>query len=214
MDMKCRFTVFVLFSLCVCTANVSRGDLFDIVASNDARVLSFFPNTNEGNGALLSVYNNPGNIQRTYVHFNLTGLPILTVTGDGTLNLTATGDANDSVTNGTLFVAGGSWDESLITWNNQPGTTGLGLSSVSGVYTQTVTWTVPQAVLQGWFDNPTSNNGLVLVSDVGSTLTFHSSENLSPAFQPRLIFNAIPEPTTALLVGCVLLAGSLRRQRR
>ncbi len=200
----------------VCCENRAIADVYDISASADARVLTFFPNSNEGNGALLSVYNSgPGNTQRTYLYFDLLAQSGLTLTGDGTLNLWATADANDFVSNGALFLAGGSWDESLITWTNQPGTTGPALDSISGTYTMLVSWTVPQATLQNWLDNPASNTGFVLVSDVGSTLTFHSSESPDLAPSPSLMFTtSVPEPTATIFLCFAALAFGNRRDRR
>jgi hypothetical protein len=195
-------------------STASNADLFDVTAAADARVLTFFPDSNEGNGALLSVYNNPGNIQRTYLVFDLSSMAGLTATGDGILTLRATGDANNFVSDGQIFLAGGSWDESLITWNNQPGSIGIALDSVSGTFLEEVTWTVPQAVIQGWLDNPLSNNGIAIVSGNGSTLTFQSTENPLLISPPRLIFNAaIPEPTASFLLGGVCVIVCFRRNR-
>jgi hypothetical protein len=207
--------------LCIFQNSQSEADIFDVTAAADARVLSFFPNSNEGNGNLLSAYNNgSNNVQRTFVQFDLSGQSGLTVSGDGILTLSTTGDGNNFLSNGRLFLADASWAENLITWNNQPSTFGAALSSVSGTFSdttsQTVSWTVPQAVLQGWLDNPSTNRGFALYSDSGSTLTFHSREWLPGVFSPRLGFTAsIPEPG-ALLVGmCALpFALAIRRPRR
>lgn len=218
--MKPRITAYpmvAIFAACLTIffANPLNGDVFDLSAVADARVLSFFPDSNEGNGALLALYNSgPSNAQRTYLYFDLSGQAGLTAIGDGALTLVATGDANNFVTNGTLFRAAGSWAEGTITWNNQPGSAGPALDTVNGTYTQSVTWIVPQAVLQGWLDNPASNNGFTLFSDVGSTLTFHSRQNPVNALPPRLIFNAVPEPTTTFLLGCAAIAFGIRRNRR
>lgn len=204
----------VVFALLCIFATPLKADFFDVTASADVRVLSFFPDSNEGNGGLLSLFNNPGNIQRTYLYFDLSSLVGLTVLGDATLNLRATGDANNLVTNGALYRAFGSWDESSITWNNQPGPLGAPLDSISGTYTQSVTWDVPQATIQGWLNTPVTNVGFVLLSDPGSTLTFHSTENVVFASPPRLIFNSIPEPTAALVLGGAFIAFFGRRSRR
>lgn len=205
--------VALMTCLYIFFASTANGDIFDITASADARVLSFFPNSNEGNGALLSVFNNPGNIQRTYLYFDLSSQAGLTATGDGTLSLMALGDGNNSVTNGSLYVAFSNWDENTITWNNQPGSLGAPLDTVSGIFTQSVTWNVPQATLQIWLNSPASNAGLTIFSDVGSTLTFHSRQNPAMALPPRLVFNAVPEPTSTILLGCAVIAFGIRRNR-
>lgn len=206
-----------LIFLCSFHERRSEADIFDVTAAADARVLSFFPDSNEGNGNLLSAYNNgSNNVQRTFLQFDFSGQSGLVVSGDGILTMRTTGDANNFLSNGRLFLADASWAENLITWNNQPATTGAALSSVSGTFSNTtsqpVSWTIPQAVLQGWLDSPATNRGLVLYSDSGSTLSFHSREFLGGTATPRLSFTAIPEPG-ALLFGLWALPFALAFRR-
>ncbi len=206
-----------LILLCSFQDSSAEADIFDVMAVADARVLSFFPDTNEGNSNLLSAYNNgSNNVQRTFIQFDLTGQSGLNLAGDGILTLRTTGDANNFLLNGRWYLADASWTEVQITWNNQPSTLGAALSSVSGTFSDTaseeVSWMVPQAVVQGWIDNPALNRGLVLYSDSGSTLTFHSREFSGSTFAPRLSFTAIPEPG-AWLAGLCAIPLALVRQR-
>ncbi len=193
--------------------SISNADVIVVDVTEDARVLSFFPDSNEGNGVFLSVYNNPGNSQNSYLFFDLSAHSGSTVIGDGTLTLASTGDANNFVLNGFLYQAAGSWDEASISWNNQPSSTGASLSTINGTFTQLVNWTLPNAILQGWLDNPGSNLGLVLIADTTSTLTFHSSENGISATIPRLTFNTVPEPSMPMMLALLFLSRLFGRHR-
>jgi len=207
---------FFLVLLCFLSAmpSSSRADFVEMAANADARVLSVFPSNND-NSTFLSLYNQTGNVQRIYLDFDLTSQAGQTVTGDGVIRLIANPTVSgNALLNGQLFLAAAAWSESTVTWNNQPGATGLALSTTQGNFAlnDSVNWTVPQAVLQSWIDSPLDNHGVVLMSDFGSTLLFRSKEFSLGSSAPRLSFNTVPEPTFSVIP--MLLLGWLGMARR
>ena len=118
------------------------------------------------------------------------------------------------------------WADSTVTFNNFGATPDVQIGSDVGASLHTInlnypgpgdryeSWTIPAAVLQGWIDQPSTNLGLLVFNTTlvfGQDLQFGSGES---ANEPRLSFTAVPEPSTAALVG-VMLAGfaGLRRRR-
>lgn len=194
-----------------------QADLIDLVAAEDARVLSFSPNSNEGNGNLLSIYNDGGsNVQRTFIKFDMSAYTGKTAAGDGRLTffVSANGAGLDLL-DGELFLAAGSWMESSITWNTQPPLDGAALSSAGGSYNvgEALVFFVPQAILQSLLDDPANNKGFAIVSGAGSTIGFDSREFGGQQTAPRLSFNiAIPEPGAAMVL-LVLAAGAFWTRR-
>jgi hypothetical protein len=121
-----------------------------------------------------------------------------------------------------------SWDESTANWANFGGTgfdenthTGSNLVTQDVSYdgqSKSVSFIIPSTVVQGWLDDPASNNGVILISNTTinqTDLVFSSREgdvvptlsfNLSPV-------NQVPEPTTILGSLVALGLGSAVRHR-
>ena len=78
-----------------------------------------------------------------------------------------------------------------------------------------VSWTIPQATIQGWIDNGATNFGIRLYADAGTDLVFHTSEDATLGLRPSLTYNTVivPEPSSAALLGLGALALILRRRK-
>jgi PEP-CTERM motif len=97
-------------------------------------------------------------------------------------------------------------------------------SGIPGTTSAEVQWssTALATEVQGWVNNPTTNNGLVLVnSNSGSAQSFlafwgaQGAANAANGFAPDLaITYSVPEPTTFALLGIAGAGLLLRRQRR
>ena len=98
-----------------------------------------------------------------------------------------------------LYRVTSAWDDDTVTWNTRPGTAYIATQSVRYVGdNRYIEWTVPQAVVQGWLDDPSTNYGVMLVNvapDATSyDLGFASLEHSANA--PAQLEFAVTGPTT------------------
>jgi len=111
------------------------------------------------------------------------------------------------------LITGRDWDEMSVTYNSffaagqalTPLVTHTVYDSQVGRYH---TWPIPDWVVQDWLDHPSTNYGLLFESLTNINKTdawFHTRE--VAGHEPRITFEAIPEPGTLILliVGGVLL---------
>lgn len=202
-------------------------------ASADNRLLQFSPNTSVPID-MLSVYDAPGNDQRTIIQFDLATIPVDSIVDSATLRLYGLSYFGaTSNTTVSAYRVSRAWTEAQATWNEAStgtpwttpggdfvGTTGQSYASPYG------TWSGAQSSSYGWYeldvtglireyyDGTQPNYGIGLDAPVGCQLTFVSSEGGAPYSGgddqfPQLIVNysPIPEPATGLLalIGLALL---------
>ena len=131
------------------------------------------------------------------LEFNLANYAGQTVVGNATLNLYVMGVASYT---GTQVISVcdelNNWTEAGTSWNTLPGpygTTGSTLGTETVVYdgvanpARYVAWTIPGSVVQSWINNPSENNGLVLVSQTTAyfqDMAFSSREGACPRCSP------------------------------
>lgn len=152
------------------------------------------------------------------LRFDIT--PGTVFTGGATLELFCNRLFEGGVSGIGLHTVNVAWQENTVTWNSLGGAySGAAFAQnsngiVAGTWTQ---WTIPQNILQGWANNPATNNGIALIPTGGRDSIFDSRETVNGS-APRLTANAVavPETNTALLVatGAILAAGVLRRRLR
>ena len=169
----------------------------DGAAGKDAQVASGYPTMNYGDSNPLQVgastLSGWDGIVRSYLQFNLSSIPSDASVVVAALWLTHEGesDAPASVTICAHKVTG-SWNESTITWNNQPTSDPTCESTITipagdpGGWRK---WFIRELV-QGWIDGSIPNYGVVLKQTDESTITtwkyFRSSDFPSTSTRPKL----------------------------
>jgi len=169
-------TLFLLVAL-LTTAHAQ------LTPSSDAYTNSATPTKNYGSTTLLDV---DGASQITYIQFNLASIPSGASISQATLKLyvnsvTTAGSFNVDYVNGT-------WSEGTVDWNNAP-PLGTAIASSVPVVTadknQYLLINVTSA-LQAWLNGSETNNGIALVANGSTNLTFDSKENTSTSHPAEL----------------------------
>ncbi len=211
----------------------AQAAVIDISPSADARILSFFPDSNEGLGALLSVWTQPGNVQRTLMQFDLGGIPSGEQIESAILSLSVNenyGNGNPTNLNMDIHAVLAPWLETQVTWNSAA--TGTPWAAPGGdfdpfVYSTStadapsfakISWDVTDLVRE-WYSGSLDNFGLLLQSVTGNGLIFDSQQIASdtkPILTVTHVEAIVPEPGSVVLMGVGLLSlvGLIRRQRR
>ena len=175
--------VTAAFALCATAASADT-----VYTSVDLRILS---NETVDTGAL-SLYNDGGNVQRSFLQFDLSSYSGKSITSDATLTLVA-GIYGDNLTGVSIGTANSSWTAGTINWSSQPGLTAIpGATNPSGTFgSGNVTWTIPWYMLEKMATTGSGyNNGIGITAGIGSTQHFYSSTAEGTDNDPRLTFSA------------------------
>ena len=162
----------------------------ELATTGDARIQAGSPDVNFSSGFL---YLATLNGHLAFTQFDLLALPADATIDHAELQLTFT-----SILTGPNDVeigrALGAWDETTLTWNNQPGITWGGpvqTVSVNGTYS----WDVTSLVSQ-WHSGTAPNDGFALHGNGGPLVAAHSKETGGPA--PTLVITySVPPPEGA-----------------
>lgn len=171
------------------------------------------PNATEGKDAVLGSANPDNNYEthpdfmsnsfsagdvRSLIRFDFSGIPTNAIVDSVKVSFYS----YVSPSNGNHFIGKGesylqkvtsAWDESTVTWNNQPTTT-----DVNQVYLENAQSTIQDyldlditAIASDMIANPSNNNGLMLrlVDEVitNNKLIFGSSDNTDPDLHPKVV---------------------------
>ncbi len=164
-------------------------------------------NANHGSDAVLfSIWGNggsPGVRAFPLVQFDLSSLPSgAAVIGDATLELFVMGTAfaqfTRTVSVHEVLIP---WDDVTVTFNNFGATpdvdfgVDVGASSLDvqpvaypAPGDRFVSWTIPQAVIQGWMDDPASNHGILVFNQEAANFLDLQFSSLEGANAPSLTF--------------------------
>jgi hypothetical protein len=190
----------------------------DGLCGKDAIVAGCIPcgydNTNFGNSEELSAiaWTNSGAISngRSLMQFDLTSIPTGSVVQSAYLSLyfdpTSSNGQHSSLSgpnDAYLSEISSYWDETTVTWNNQPGT-----SSTNQVYlpqsispTQDYLNMDATAMIQDFVNNPAQNYGMMLqlaTEQYYRSLIFASSDHPNPALHPKLVVTYTPAITNCI----------------
>jgi hypothetical protein len=179
----------------------------------DAGLTQQSPTTNSGSATSLKADGDDpdrtGSDVYAALRWDLSSVPADAKVSSATVTLNISNHANDTGTpqNYAAFALKKPWDESQITWNRATtGTSwtsagakdlvtdrGLQIAEVTPTAFGSYTFTVPAPVVQGWLDNPSSNNGILLAqSGNADGFIFDSKEGTTP---PKLTVNYRPAGT-------------------
>lgn len=171
----------------------------DATDGKDARIWSINPTTNYGtNEEFIAAHwtfgGTPGSY-RSLLEFDLTSIPVAATIVEAKLSLyynSTSGSAGQSGANeAVLQRVIQSWDESTVTWSNQPSTTATNqiVLSESTASSQDYTDIDVTALVQDMVDDPTTGHGFMfkLQSEVGlASMKFCSSDCSTDEYRPLL----------------------------
>jgi hypothetical protein len=204
--MKLTFISFLFFSICfsqteiTLTPNSNEG--------KDAIVFSNEANTNYGNytdfiSSAWTFSGSPGTI-RSLIQFDLTSIPVGSTINFAYLSLYS----YNSQFNGSHSTLNGSnesiicrvtspWDESTVTWNNQPSsnminaiTLSQSTNSIQDYLDNDIT-----NMVQDMINNPSTNYGFLIklvTEEYYRRMVFGSSDNPDNNLHPKLVINYTP----------------------
>lgn len=207
--------------------------------THDARILSFNTSGQEGQNGPLSLYNAPGNIQRTLLNFDLSSLNGATITSARVRLYGAAYSGSTASTVVRMFRVTKDWTENQVSWNQaansdpwtNPGGDFVGKTGVQNSNAYSTTATPQQGYTLSWYQfdatdvlqdlvsGAYANYGIMLTSDEGCQLHFVSREGISISGNmteyPELVvdYEPVPEPMSLLVLGGVGLAAWAKRRR-
>ncbi len=161
----------------------------------DAYVSQYYPNRNFGNSAFLyiSQYQQAGDDYRSLLQFSLASIPRNRRIVSARLQLRV---YRNEIPRGSRIRASlrrnlRSWQESTVTWNNQPGSNLLYRFSISSGQSPGSTITLDlTSLVRRWYRRSIPNFGISIRGNEtrNSLVGFYSSESSRP---PRLIINHV-----------------------
>ena len=164
-------------------------------AGKDASVYEEAPDQNFGStGWLDMMASSAGERNRAYIQFDLSSLPSTAVIVKADLGLYYyfdSGHVSDPV---GVYKVTSSWNESLITWNNQPAVDATVQDTVTLPASATndfVNWTIT-GLVQNWFSGAVANHGIMLrpIDDTTNTYCrkeFWASDYNDSTQRPKIV---------------------------
>ena len=170
------------------------------------------PTTNHGTAALLGIgYRSAtSKISRGIFQFDLTGIPQGSTINSATFSIYATGTDEGESGNRTYEVhyVTQSWDESTVTWSNQPTFDATVEDSVVVTANTTgfKTFSSMATVVQEWLDGDQTNYGIVVKVNnetLAPSMNYATSDNATAANRPKLVVNYTPPPFKPIVMAVV-----------
>ena len=137
----------------------------DGTAGKDTWAGELYPDQKSGSLGWLSVGGGAGGQFRAYIQFDLSSIPSAAVVTEADLGLYyrfSTPGSLDSAIG--VYKVTSSWNESLLTWNNQPAVNATVQDTVTVPASATndfVNWTII-GLVRDWLSNTVANNGVML----------------------------------------------------
>src|ERR671920_1770306 len=195
----------------VVAATASATETRFLTSSADAQIVENAPAKNYGAATPLGVNGNypsgSGRNEFALVKWDLSGIAPRTQINSASVTLNVTTASPQTY---QAYVLKEPWDESAATWNvyssGKPWEVAGAKGSldkeatVAGSITPSVkgknTLTLPVAVVQGWVDNPDTNQGIIIAYPSSTRgFNFNSREDTDPTRRPQLILDLSPDTT-------------------
>jgi len=187
---------------------------YDIGPAADSFVSLQHPGTSYGDNEVLYIHHGDFDTRRSYLQFNLTGLPAGEVVTGATLFLYTAGNLMGLDVD-AHHVADDTWTEATLTWNDKPAYAPAAFATTASDHGW-MSWSVPMATLGADADGRLSI--LVKLQDEvdSTTVTFYSREATGGLAQwPYLQVNTVPEAQSWAMfaAGLAVLGWAARRRR-
>jgi hypothetical protein len=195
----------------VIVATVSATETRSLTSSADTQIVENAPTKNYGATTSLGVNENDqssiGKDKFALVKWDLSGIAPRTQINSASVTLNVT---NSSTETYQAYVLKKPWVESEATWNVYSGGERWEVAgakgsldkeaTVAGSITPSIkgnsTMTLPLAVVQGWVDNPDTNQGIIIAYPSSTRgFNFNSREDTDPTQRPQLTLDLIPDTT-------------------
>lgn len=210
----------MIAAIALLTTGSALAATYELTPVADSQVSAGNSGTNYGSDNFLDVHHGAQDTRRSYLRFDLTGLPAGEAITAATLFLYTEGGVQDLAID-LHHVADDSWYEQTVTWTNKPAYAPSVLSTATTVHNW-VSWSLPAAGLASADADGKWSLLLKLQNESASaTATFFSRDatvfpnNLGAAPKPYLAVTTVPEASTwAMLIAGLGVLGLMRRRAR
>src|SRR5919112_1322145 len=195
----------------VFAATASAAETTSLTSSADAQIVENAPAKNYGAATSLGVNGNypsgSGRDEFALLKWDLSGIAPRTQVNSASVTLNVTTASPQSY---QAYVLKRPWVESAVTWNVYSGGTPWQVAgakgsldreaTVAGPITPSAkgknTLALPPAVVQGWVDNPATNQGIIIANSSSTRgFTVDSREATDPTRRPQLTLDLITDTT-------------------
>lgn len=219
-----------LFAAACVPSGAATAATYTLAPVADSFVSGSYVDTNYGSDNFLYAHHGASEIRRTYLRFDLSGLPTGEALADVTLFL-YTGGGEGGLAVDVHAVADDSWAETELTWRNRPGFTPTALATARTPVTPTppatpapldawMSWSLPLGSLSGDTDGHWSLLLKLQDETASDTATFYSRDaTVYPNYfdnvpAPFLSVTTVPESSTWAMLFAGLAALALATSRR
>jgi hypothetical protein len=170
--------------------------------AEDAYVTEFAKDQNYGSDLFFYAGTDPNNRKhRSFIRFPLSSIPLSEFVTGAIMQLHCDSQSSETAYNVGCYRVTEEWDESAITWNNQPEYEPTATDTKSVVMGQRPQWNITSLV-HAWHEGQSPNFGVALINHSEATLSsrkrFSSSAAAVELDRPKLTVTTAVKPTVNL----------------